>query len=242
MRPNEAIEDFDDEARDVAYELLDEASEDSIGLWEAPMTARKLFSEQNPDQHQAFARQAVRDLLDKQLIAFYWRSDAAPSEAIGLRFASGGPDPTSFRLLELDDVERATVDRFNRRFAGRQHRVTAGTLFNDWVSLVKEVESGYADSVDDYTNDLTSRDLLEDLIRDSQPSLRAKLETALKPWDERFRRATTHDDGKALSRFFSIKDRWWWRRTPRTGQLATYLRQRVPSADRDERIGSDHRD
>lgn len=107
--------------------------------------------------------------------------------------------------------------------------VTVDTLLNDWVSLVAEVEAGYAGSVDDYTNDLTSRDLLEDLIRGSQPSLRAKLEGALEPWDERFRRATAYDDRRALSRFFNIGDGWWWRRTPTEGQLATYLRQRVPS-------------
>lgn len=107
--------------------------------------------------------------------------------------------------------------------------VTVDTLLNDWVSLVAEVEAGYAGSVDDYTNDLTSRDLLEDLIRGSQPSLRAKLEGALEPWDERFRRATAYDDRRALSRFFNIGDGWWWRRTPTEGQLATYLRQRAPS-------------
>jgi hypothetical protein len=136
---------------------------------------------------------------------------------------------TGSQFLELDDKELETVDRFNQRFARRRHPITADTLFNDWVSLVTEVEGGYADSVDDYTNDLTSRDLLEDLIRDSQPSLRAKLERALKPWDERFRRATRPDDEKALSRYFNIKDRWWWHRTPAKGQLAVYLRQRASS-------------
>jgi hypothetical protein len=131
--------------------------------------------------------------------------------------------------LELSHEEFETVDRFNQRFAGRRHPVTADTLFDNWMSLVAEVEGGYDSSVDDYGNDLTSRDLLEDLIQDSQPSLRAKLERALEPWDERFRRATAHDDRRALSRFFNIGDGWWWRRTPTEGQLATYLRQRVPS-------------
>jgi hypothetical protein len=133
--------------------------------------------------------------------------------------------------LDLSHEELETMNRFNERFPKRPRPVTVDTLFNDWMSLVTGVEDGYAGSVDDYTNDLTSRDLLEDLIRDSQPSLRAKLERALKPWDERFRRATTPDDAKVLSRFFNIKDRWWWHRTPTTGELAAYLRQRAPSPD-----------
>ena len=133
--------------------------------------------------------------------------------------------------LELSHDELETVDRFNRRFARRRHPITVDNLFDDWMSLVGELERGYADSIDDYTNDLTSRDLLEDLIQDSQPSLRAKLEAALKPWDDRFRGATAHDDGRALSRYFKIRDGWWWRRAPTKGQLATYLRQRAPSSD-----------
>jgi hypothetical protein len=127
--------------------------------------------------------------------------------------------------FELDDMERATVNRFNERFAKLRHRVTMETLLANWMSLVAEVERGYAGSIDDYTNDLTSRDLLQDLIRDSQPSLRAKLQEALDPWDERSRQATAHDDGRALSRFFDFKDGWWWRRTPTKGLLATYLRR-----------------
>jgi hypothetical protein len=133
--------------------------------------------------------------------------------------------------LELSQEELQTVDRFNQRFARRRRPITVDTLFDDWMSFVTEVEGGYAESVDDYTNDLTSRDLLEDLIQDSQPSLRAKLEAALKPLDERFRGATADDDGRALSRYFKIKERWWWHRTPTKGQLATYLRQRAQSPD-----------
>jgi hypothetical protein len=83
MRPDEARKRLDHDLRDVAYELLDEATEDSVGLWDAPMTVRKLFPDRDSYQQQAIARQAVRALLDQQLIAFYWRSDAAPSEHLG---------------------------------------------------------------------------------------------------------------------------------------------------------------
>jgi hypothetical protein len=144
--------------------------------------------------------------------------------------------------LELSHEELETVGRFNERFAGRPNRISAETLFNDWVSLVTEVEDGYTDSVDDYGNDLTSRDLLEDLIRGSQPSLRAKLTEALGPWDERFMQATTHDDEEVLSRYFNIRDAWWWRRIPTKGQLAIDLRRRVPSPDPGAHTGTDRQD
>lgn len=83
MRPDESTKRFARELRDVTYELLEEATEDSIGLWEAPATVRKLFPERTSDQQYAIARQAIRNLLDEQSIAFYWRSDAAPSDHIG---------------------------------------------------------------------------------------------------------------------------------------------------------------
>jgi hypothetical protein len=83
MRPDESTKHFDRELREVTYELLEEATEDSIGLWEAPMTVRKLFPDLDSDQQQAIARQAVRHLLAEELIAFSWRSDAAPDEHLG---------------------------------------------------------------------------------------------------------------------------------------------------------------
>jgi hypothetical protein len=34
--------------------------------------------------------------------------------------------------FDLDGMERATVNRFNERFAELRHRVTVDTLFDDW--------------------------------------------------------------------------------------------------------------
>jgi hypothetical protein len=129
--------------------------------------------------------------------------------------------------LGLTAEELDTVNQFNERFAQRRHRITAETLLATWIALIQEVESGYAGSIDDYANDLASRDHLQELIRIAQPSLRSKLEEVLEPWDERFRASTTDDGGRALSRFFNIKDGWWWQRAPREGQLADYLRERT---------------
>jgi hypothetical protein len=83
MASDRSVGEFDRQLRDVRYELLDEATEDSIGLWEAPMTARKLFPDLDHDQQMAIAKRAVRDLLDDELIAFHWRNDPNASERIG---------------------------------------------------------------------------------------------------------------------------------------------------------------
>jgi hypothetical protein len=130
----------------------------------------------------------------------------------------------SLGSLELSDEERETVRGFNARFAGRKRQITAETLFDGWSSLVAKLERGYAGGVDDYANDLRGRDLLDELAHSSPASLRIKLEAVLEPLDERFRSATVADDGKALSQYFNLSEGWWWRRAPRQGQLATYLR------------------
>jgi hypothetical protein len=129
------------------------------------------------------------------------------------------------RFSELADDELEVVRRFNERFGGRKRPVDAETLFGGWTSFVAELENGYRGTVDDYANDLGTRDLLEELIGDSPPSLRKKLQSALEPLDERFGRATVDVDGTALSQFFNLSDGWWWRRAPREGRLATYLKE-----------------
>jgi hypothetical protein len=47
--------------------------------------------------------------------------------------------------------------------------------------------------------------------------------------DERFRAATVADNGEALSRYVNLSEGWWWRRAPRQGRLATYLKDGVDS-------------
>jgi hypothetical protein len=107
MRPDESTKHFDHDVRDVAFELLDEATEDSVGLWEAPSTVRKLFPNRDPEQQHAIARQAVRDLLDEQLITFYWRSDAAPSEDIGREEAARQLEqPSWWQIPQSSDASK----------------------------------------------------------------------------------------------------------------------------------------
>lgn len=92
-----------------------------------------------------------------------------------------------------------------------------------WESFVESVETGYEDSVDEYTNDLSARDVLEGVptTGTSWASLRRQL-TAL---DTRFEAATVPDNQARLAEFFTIGPGWWWRRLPRKvgGSLAATL-------------------
>ena len=80
-------------------------------------------------------------------------------------------------------------------------------------------------TVDDFTNDLSSRDYLELALRRLPVPAREWLSESVAPLDDRFRDATVKDDRGLLGRFFRIDQEspWWWHRIPRVGPLADFL-------------------
>ena len=93
-----------------------------------------------------------------------------------------------------------------------------------WARLADEVNA-YALTVDDYTNDLCSRDYLATMATRGSSGLRLKINDQIAPIDESFRRATVEDTDRRLGRYFRIelRDGWWWQRRPSFGPLADYL-------------------
>lgn len=79
-----------------------------------------------------------------------------------------------------------------------------------WATFVSRVEKGYADSVYEYTNDLTVRDILETVICDTGDHTGEKICEAIREWDQRFELAT-----KPVHAPLRIRDEnaysWWWR-------------------------------
>ncbi len=59
-----------------------------------------------------------------------------------------------------------------------------------WARFVEEVERGYSLTVYDYANDVSVRTILADLARVAPEALQRKLLTWLRPWDDRFQKAT----------------------------------------------------
>ncbi len=93
-----------------------------------------------------------------------------------------------------------------------------------WTRLAAEVTT-YALSIDDYTNDLCSRDYLAELIVHASSGLRDSVRERVAPADEVFRAATVTDADGQLARHIRIgpDNGWWWHRRPATGPLADFL-------------------
>ncbi len=104
--------------------------------------------------------------------------------------------------------------------------VTIERLLSEWITLAQAGDR-YQFSVDDYANDLTSRDGLELVLRRCQPPLKAKLLSYIELADQEFARRTKSDDQEVLAQFFRIdaRDGWWWKRIPSDGPLAHYLEE-----------------
>ncbi|TDU89567.1 hypothetical protein EV138_3139 [Kribbella voronezhensis] len=111
---------------------------------------------------------------------------------------------------------------------GWRQAFTVAEMANAWSRLVGEVERGYEEQVDEYTNDLSCRNWLHLAwpLLDDQTIL--NWSARIEELDSRFLAATVDDDGYRLGQFHGVKnpDMWWWRRYPRvlTGDLERTLR------------------
>jgi hypothetical protein len=82
-----------------------------------------------------------------------------------------------------------------------------------WIATVAIVEVGYVGEWEEYTNELTARDYLDELIRLS-PHSREAIEEDLAIWDSRFREATVEEDTPHLA-MLDGRAGWWQYRSPR---------------------------
>ena len=102
--------------------------------------------------------------------------------------------------------------------------VTFQRLFADWRRLAGEV-GDYPATVDDYTNDLSSRTGLHLIQQCCSRVVDERLAEHLSPVDAQFTEGTDADDSGVLGRFCRVDEDsgWWLRRIPKTGPLRTYL-------------------
>lgn len=119
---------------------------------------------------------------------------------------------------EMTAEDYESIDRASRELQARGWRkaFTLNEMFAAWAYLVAEVEQGYDQMVDEYTNDMACRDwisLVWPMLTDRVRHARAEELDAL---DARFKAATDDDGGLAIGKFFRVenKDGWWWRRRP----------------------------
>lgn len=127
------------------------------------------------------------------------------------------------------------------RQRGWREAFTVERMVDHWAWLVAQVELGYDEDVDEYTNDLSCRNWLHEawLLLDDVTVLRWT--AVIKALDARFRAATVEDDGIALGWYHRIPapELWWWRRHPRllVGELARHLHGTGPVTPADRSSG-----
>jgi hypothetical protein len=128
--------------------------------------------------------------------------------------------------VELNPDERAQLSDVEALLSSETPRpITFDMLLDRWSSFVAEVEEGYRSSIDDYTNDLFTRDFLSRVLEAVPPTLAERLGTLVQPVDKRFEQATRKDEGGVIRQFFEPPQSWWWSRLPRklTETLAATL-------------------
>lgn len=124
--------------------------------------------------------------------------------------------------VDLTSDEQSTIAALEARFSERAHfPITLEKLLSSWRIFVAEVEQGYESTIDDYTNDLSTRDLLGNVLREVSPDLKTRLLVDVESLDRRFEHATRPDAGNRIAEFIEPGEGWWWSRLPRKlGALA----------------------
>jgi len=121
------------------------------------------------------------------------------------------------------DALNAILQRLSKR---AKYILTLEQLLHRWQDFVVQAERGYQNSIYEYTNDLSVRDLLEEILRESPQTLRKELMQLIRPWDERFYNATKRIKRPVLPNVGQESRSWWWFRVPKSvgGELEEDLR------------------
>jgi hypothetical protein len=147
------------------------------------------------------------------------------------------PDLSDPEIRELDAWALDHLDQWADYRRWRVH-------FKMWDWFVHALDEHYRGGVDDYCYYLFVRSLLEPLIMSADPALSTKLTSWIAERDRRLLDSTNEDVEHVLSRSHHPGPEWWWSRIPKTGYLATYLREVARSKELPTPIGpdSDHDD
>lgn len=121
-------------------------------------------------------------------------------------------------LVGLSTVGREIVREHEHRWtAGARFRLNWEWLARSWSTFATSVDAGYVGYFEEYLNDLTTRDLIDELVRALPADDAALVEAKISAADQTYQRATHADTAGELGRMFRIEPEagWWWRRFPR---------------------------
>jgi len=94
--------------------------------------------------------------------------------------------------------------------ARAKHQLTLDHLLQRWNMFVNQVAQGYHDSIYEYTNDLGTRDTLENVLQQVPQPLHDRLNGVLHSIDRRFIDRTT-----SIQRSLGTSQYPWWFRIPK---------------------------
>ena len=116
--------------------------------------------------------------------------------------------------IKLSDSENIAVEKILASQTKRaKYEITLSYLTNKWSRFVTNVEKEYHLSIDDYTNSLSTRNLIQEIL-DVCPE-NASLQELVSEWDNRFKVATEIVKEPLLPSLQRVKLGWWWFRVPK---------------------------
>ena len=114
----------------------------------------------------------------------------------------------------MNSEERARLGELLARMSkSAHHQIDLEGLIADWRRFVTELQTGYGASIYDYTNDVSVRDLLGELIASLSPTGADELEREIAAADDAYRAATRPSDRPLLPLAPDVHS-WWWFRIP----------------------------
>lgn len=115
-----------------------------------------------------------------------------------------------FTNKEYSLLNKITAD-FSRR-AKHATEYTFETFIKEWRDFVDQVESGYTMTIDDYTNDLSIRELIDELLQKISAPLKEKVVLLIEPLDEKLKQSTYELRNPLTKR---ENPPWYWYRMPK---------------------------
>ena len=116
--------------------------------------------------------------------------------------------------IKLSDSENIAVEKILAiKTKKAKHTITLSYLTNKWSRFVRNVEKEYQLSIDDYTNSLSVRNLIQEIL-DVCPE-NTNLKEWVREWDNRFKATTEVVKEPLLPSLKKDKLGWWWFRIPK---------------------------
>jgi hypothetical protein len=120
--------------------------------------------------------------------------------------------------LNLTTEEQSELKNAIEAYARESGRstFTLGEYMNKWRELAIRVRSGYPLGIYDYTNELSSRDILQEFVECLPRDVKEKVEKAIAEVDEIFKEETSITSVALAGPTESTNTRpWWWNRIPK---------------------------